>query len=49
MPSPELLSKPGKEGFDKTFGQSYQLLYITGKNSLVFLGLRAKEKQEESY
>jgi hypothetical protein len=48
IPSPELLSKPEKEGFHKTFGQSYQLLHITGKKSLVFSGLRAKEKQEES-
>jgi hypothetical protein len=48
MPSPELLSKPEKEGFDKTFAQSYQLLYIRGKKSLVFSGLRAEGKQEES-
>ncbi len=48
MPSPELLSKPEQEGFDKSFAQSYQLLYIRGKKSLVFSGLRAKEEQEES-
>jgi hypothetical protein len=48
MPSPELLSKPEREGFDKTFGQSCQLLYIADKKNLVFSGLTAKEKQEES-